>query len=174
MKEYASAYPAGSPPDGTPWSERKAYVWWDPDLGEAGEWTGHDVPDFEKTKPPSYRPPEDATGVAALAGDDAFIMNGDGKGALFVPQGLIDGPLPTHYEPVESPFRNAFYAQQANPTRKEYVRPDNPINPSPPVAEDEVAVFPYGIVYYVRGGDLVVLAYAHERRRPFYWRERTR
>jgi formate dehydrogenase major subunit len=126
--------------EGRPWSERKAYVWWDE---AAGQWTGHDVPDFEKTKPPSYRPPEDATGVAALAGDDAFIMNGDGKGALFVPQGLIDGPLPTHYEPVESPFRNAFYAQQANPTRKEYLRPDNPINPSPPVAEDEVAVFPY-------------------------------
>ena len=30
---------------------------------EAGEWTGHDVPDFEKTKPPSYRPPPGATGV---------------------------------------------------------------------------------------------------------------
>ena len=24
------------------------------------EWTGHDVPDFEKNKPPSYRPPEGA------------------------------------------------------------------------------------------------------------------
>ena len=28
-----------------------------------GEWTGHDVPDFEKTKPPSYRPPSGASGV---------------------------------------------------------------------------------------------------------------
>jgi formate dehydrogenase major subunit len=134
---------ASADPEGRPWSERKAYVWWDPDLGEAGEWTGHDVPDFEKTKPPSYRPTEGATGVAALAGDDAFIMNGDGKGALYVQQGLIDGPLPVHYEPVESPFRNRFHVQQANPTRKEYVRPDNPINPSPPSAPDEVAVFPY-------------------------------
>jgi formate dehydrogenase major subunit len=134
---------ASADPDGKPWSERKAYVWWDPDLGEAGEWTGHDVPDFEKTKPPSYRPPEGSTGVAALAGDDAFIMNGDGKGALYVQQGLIDGPLPIHYEPVESPFRNRFHAQQGNPTRKDYARPDNPINPSPPAAADEVAVFPY-------------------------------
>jgi formate dehydrogenase major subunit len=68
-------------------------------------------------------------------------MQGDGKGALFVPQGLIDGPIPTHYEPVESPFRNPLYGQQANPTRKEYRRDDNPMNPSPP--EDGVDVFPF-------------------------------
>jgi formate dehydrogenase major subunit len=60
-----------------------------------------------------------------------------------VPQGLIDGPLPTHYEPVESPFRNPLYAQQSNPTRKQYDRADNPLNPSPPVARAEVDVFPY-------------------------------
>ena len=30
--------------------------------GEGSEWTGHDVPDFEKTKPPSYRPPRGAVG----------------------------------------------------------------------------------------------------------------
>ena len=40
--------------------------------------------------------------------------------------------MPTHYEPVESPFRNPLYGQQANPTRKEYHRADNPMNPSPP------------------------------------------
>lgn len=128
---------ASADPDGKPWSERKAYVWWDE---ATGEWTGLDVPDFEKTKPPSYDPPEDADGVAALAGNDPFIMQGDGKGALYVPQGLIDGPMPTHYEPGESPFRNPLYAQQANPTSKEYLRPDNPMNPSPPQHSD---TFPY-------------------------------
>jgi formate dehydrogenase major subunit len=131
---------ASADPDGRPWSERKAYVWWDE---VAGEWTGHDVPDFEKTKPPSYRPPEGADGVAGIAGNDPFIMQGDGKGALFVPQGLIDGPLPTHYEPVESPFRNPVYAQQSNPTRKQYDRADNPLNPSPPEGKARVDVFPY-------------------------------
>jgi formate dehydrogenase major subunit len=129
---------ASADPDGRPWSERKAYVWWDAD---AGEWTGHDVPDFEKQKAPTYVPPEGSSGVAALSGDDPFIMQGDGKGALFVPQGLIDGPIPTHYEPVESPFGNPLYAQQANPTRKEYDRPDNPMNPSPP--EPHGDVFPF-------------------------------
>ena len=46
---------------------------------------GHDVPDFEKAKPPGYVPPPGATGPAALAGTDPFIMQRDGKGALFVP-----------------------------------------------------------------------------------------
>ena len=126
---------ASADPEGRPWSERKAYVWWDPDRGE---WTGHDVPDVEKTKPPTYRPPPDATGVAALAGDDPFIMQADGKGWLYVPSGLIDGPLPTHYEPAESPVTNPLYRQQANPARSRYLRDDNPDNRSP-----ESEVFPY-------------------------------
>ena len=46
---------ASADPDGKPWSERKALVWWD----EAnGKWTGHDIPDFVADRPPSYRPPE--------------------------------------------------------------------------------------------------------------------
>jgi formate dehydrogenase major subunit len=49
--------------------------------------------------------------------------------------------MPTHYEPVESPFRNPLYRQQANPTRKEYARTDNRLNPSPP--EEHGDVFPY-------------------------------
>jgi formate dehydrogenase major subunit len=132
---------ASADPEGRPWSERKALVWWDPDKGEAGEWTGDDVPDFERTKPPTYQPDEGQGGIAALAGDDPFIMQGDGKGALYAPQGLIDGPMPTHYEPVESPFRNVLYGQQANPTRKEYDRDDNPMNPSPPELHSDV--YPY-------------------------------
>ena len=132
---------ASADPEGRPWSERKAYVWWDAGKGEAGEWTGDDVPDFEKTKPPSYRAPEGSDGVAAIEGIDPFIMQGDGKGALYVPQGLVDGPMPTHYEPVESPFRNLLHGQQANPTRKEYRRADNPMNPVP--EEGKASVFPF-------------------------------
>lgn len=117
---------ASADPDGRPWSQRKAYVWWDE---QQGGWTGHDVPDFEPAKPPGYQPPEGATGVEAISGRDPFIMQGDGKGWLYVPSGLIDGPLPTHYEPAESPVRNPLHpARQANPTRKRYERPDNPIH----------------------------------------------
>jgi len=108
---------ASADPDGRPWSAAKAYVWWD---GEAGQWTGHDVPDFEKGKPPDYVPPPGATGPAALAGTDPFIMQRDGRGALFVPSGLKDGPMPTHYEAAESPLRNDVYKQDSSPVSVVY------------------------------------------------------
>ena len=90
---------ASADPAGVPWSERKRYVWWDE---AAGEWTGFDVPDCA-------RGDKDA---------DAFIMQADGKGWLFAPNGLKDGPLPAHFEPEESPFHNAVYGQQSNPARQ--------------------------------------------------------
>ena len=134
---------ASADPDGKPWSERKAYVWWDE---EQQRWVGHDVPDFEATKPPSYRPGPEKGGIAALAGDDPFIMQADGKGWLFTPAGLLDGPLPAHYEPTESPVRNPFYRQQASPAREVFPRKDNPQNPSPP--EPAWEVFPYVFTTY--------------------------
>ena len=129
---------ASADPDGKPWSERKALVWWDE---EQGKWVGHDVPDFQLTKPPSFRPEPGATGPDALAGDDPFIMQADGKGWLFAPKGAVDGPLPTHYEPGESPFRNPLYTQQANPARQIYTNQAVTMNPSPP--EPGWEVFPY-------------------------------
>ncbi|CAN3127181.1 Formate dehydrogenase-N subunit alpha [Mycobacterium sp. smrl_JER01] len=132
---------ASADPQGRPWSERKKLVWWDPDQGAAGEWTGYDVPDFETTKPPEYRPAPGAVGVEALRGDDPFVMQADGKAWLFAPNGVVDGPLPTHYEPHESPVRNPLYRQQGNPARKVYGREDNPSNPSWPDAHGEV--FPF-------------------------------
>jgi formate dehydrogenase major subunit len=130
--EWAWAWPANrrmlynrasADPDGKPWSERKKFVWWDP---EQGAWTGLDVPDFEKDKPPSYRPPDDAKAEQAIAGDHPFIMQADGRSWMFVPQGLEDGPLPAHYEPQESPFDNPLYSQRANPRRQLYERSENP------------------------------------------------
>jgi formate dehydrogenase major subunit len=117
---------ASADPDGNPWSERKKYVWWD--AGE-GKWTGLDVPDFSPTTAPDYEPPEGATAQDALRGTEPFIMQADGKGWLYVPSGLVDGPLPTHYEPHESPFPNPLYAdQQANPARQSFWRRDNRYN----------------------------------------------
>jgi formate dehydrogenase major subunit len=119
---------ASADPEGRPWSEAKRYVWWDED---AGRWTGHDRPDFVPDKAPGYVPPEGATGAEGLAGTDPFVMQDDGVGWLYAPAGVKDGPLPTHYEPAESPIVNALYGQQANPARQQIDRPENPIHPEP-------------------------------------------
>jgi formate dehydrogenase major subunit len=114
---------ASARPDGRPWSERKKLVWWDP---AKREWTGLDVPDFTATKPPDYRPPENATGDDALRGDAPFIMHADGLGWIWVPTGLRDGPLPTYYEPLESPLGNVLYPNRpTNPAADRKVRPNN-------------------------------------------------
>jgi formate dehydrogenase major subunit len=113
---------ASADPEGKPWSERKKYIWWD---GE--RWTGYDVPDFPVDKPPAYRPDEDAEGMDAIGGADPFIMMADGRGWLFAPSGLLDGPLPTHFEPLESPLRNLLYPDlDANPAALRWTRADNP------------------------------------------------
>ncbi len=134
--EWAWAWPnnrrllynrASADPEGRPWSERKKYVWWDED---AGKWIGEDVPDFEATKRPDYVAHQDARAQDAISGTDPFIMQADGRGWLYAPSGLVDGPLPTHYEPQESPIDNPMYRVQSNPTRELHVRAENPFNPS--------------------------------------------
>jgi formate dehydrogenase major subunit len=124
---------ASAAPDGRPWSERKKYVWWDADGGEegTGQWVGKDVPDFIPDRPPDHVPEEDARGPDAIGGKDPFIMQTDGKAWLYVPVGLADGPMPTHYEPLESPVPNPLYPdQQSNPAIEGIDSPLNPINPS--------------------------------------------
>lgn len=138
---------ASADPEGKPWSERKKYLWWDAehDNGDStkGHWTGYDVPDFPKTKSPTTKADPDGEGMAAHSGSSPFIMHSEGVGRLFVPSGLTDGPLPTHYEPVESPVPNFLYPNQAsNPILTRWERPDNPENG---VANAE---FPYAITTY--------------------------
>jgi formate dehydrogenase major subunit len=113
---------ASADPEGRPWSERKRYVWWDE---EAGRWTGLDTPDFPPTTAPSYQPPPGAQGLEGLSGTQPFVMLAEGLGRLFVPKGLKDGPLPTHYEPFESPVLNPLYDQQTNPAALDHPRGDN-------------------------------------------------
>jgi formate dehydrogenase major subunit len=132
---------ASADPDGKPWSERKAFLWWDAD---EGKWTGHDIPDFPPTTAPDYRPGPDARGAKALSGIDPFIMQGDGKAWLFAPAGLVDGPLPTHYEPQESPVPNLLYGQQRNPVRQ-VSAPGNPHDRQAPFGSP---VYPYVATTY--------------------------
>ena len=117
---------ASADPAGRPWSERKKYVWWD---AAEGRWTGYDVPDFPADKPPDYRAPAGAKAMDAIGGADPFIMMADGRGWLFAPSGLLDGPLPTHYEPVESPVHNLLYPEMdADPAAIRWRRPENPLH----------------------------------------------
>ncbi len=101
---------ASADPSGKPWSERKKFLWWDPEApsnvpDKKGRWVGMDVPDFNAFLAPD-----------AKGGDNPYIMRPDGKGAFFGP--LVDGPFPEHYEPIESPVKNLLSRQQNNPTAK--------------------------------------------------------
>ena len=115
---------ASADPDGRPWSERKQWVWWD---DGKKRWVGYDVPDIVATKPPRAPAKPGAVGMDALPGTAPFIMKSDGLGWLYVPTGLVDGPLPVHYEPAESPVRNPLYPQQTSPVLKYWQRDWNPL-----------------------------------------------
>ena len=103
-------------------------------------------PTLSADRAPSARPDPELGGPAALAGDDPFIMQADGKGWLFAPKGMVDGPLPTHYEPQESPVANALYPQQQNPSRMMFPRKDNLFAPS--AGDPGADVYPYVFTTY--------------------------
>jgi formate dehydrogenase major subunit len=123
---------ASARPDGQPWSDRKRYVWWDPAGGadQKGAWVGYDVPDYTLNKAPTASADDNGVGLAYQAGSDPFIMHGDGKAWLFAPTGLVDGPLPTHYEPAESPVLNPLHPKmQSSPVFRHFARDDNQLAP---------------------------------------------
>jgi formate dehydrogenase major subunit len=106
--------------DGRPWSERKKWIWWD-----GKKWIGYDTPDFAIHKRPDASADPEGIGLEGHSGWHPFIMKSDGVGWIFTPIGLVDGPLPTHYEPVESPVENLLYNQQNNPVLKYWKHEDN-------------------------------------------------
>jgi formate dehydrogenase major subunit len=154
---------ASADPDGKPWSERKRYVWWDE---EQGKWAGDDVPDFQPDKRPDYEPPDEAEAEDAIAGDHPFTLQADGRGWLFVPAGLVDGPMPTHYEPHESQFDNPLYGTRSNPARQLFRRRDNPYNPAD--GEPGADAYPYVVTtcrlteHHTAGGMSRTLPYLSE------------
>ena len=131
---------ASARPDGKPWSERKKLVWWDE---QEKHWTGLDNPDYEKEMPPDHPANvHEGHGTEALGGARPFTLHPDGVGWLYVASGLKDGPLPAHYEPLESPVENPLYSQQTNPAADRKKRPDNPY------AAPHDARFPYVLSTY--------------------------
>jgi len=117
---------ASASPTGEPWSDRKKLIWWD---GAQKKWTGIDNPDFPLEKSPEFRPTGNESGLDGIPGDSAFISHEDGLGWLYVPSGLQDGPLPTHYEPLESPVHNALYSRDTNPAVHWFTRQENRFAP---------------------------------------------
>ena len=86
---------------GNPLSPKRWVIRWNPELkGGKGGWEG-DVPD----------------GGWAPGSKYAFIMKPDGHAWLWA-KNLADGPLPEHYEPVESPVNNMMTKQEINPAIK--------------------------------------------------------
>jgi len=86
--------------DGVPWDRGRSGIAW-----TGREWIG-DVPDYGPTTKP------DAMG--------AFIMTEEGVARLFSPL-LKDGPIPEHYEPVESPTVNILHENvPTNPVLRWY------------------------------------------------------
>ena len=156
---------ASADPKGKPWSERKKLVWWD---GAQKKWVGADNPDFQEDKPPTFVPPDGATAEDAIAGDHPFILQSDGRGWLFAAAGLMDGPMPTHYEPHESPFGNPLYTQRSNPTRQLFARRENPYNPAESDAYPYV-VWTYRLTeHHTAGGMSRTLPYLAELQPEFF------
>ncbi len=139
---------ASADAEGRPWSERKKLVWWDADQGR---WTGLDKPNFDATKAPDYQPPAGARGGAALPGDAPFGAHVDGRGWLFAPYGLKDGPLPVHYEPPESVCLNAVVSHQWPPGT--YI-PSGPRNQVAPPADPQypLVATTYRLTEHYNGG----------------------
>ena len=84
--------------NGKPWNPKKPVISWN---SVTRKWEG-DVPD-------GGWPPMSEDGTRS-----PFIMIAEGYGRLFA-AGLADGPLPEHYEPMESPINNLLSSQQSNP-----------------------------------------------------------
>lgn len=98
--------------DGKPWNPDAWVIRWDPGLNNGkGGWEG-DVPDGGWAPGTKY----------------PFIMKPDGHAWLWA-KNLADGPLPEHYEPIESPVENSFSSSQNNPAIRLWHKDKPEMNP---------------------------------------------
>lgn len=98
---------ASADPSGKPYDPETPVVAW-----TGSEWKLNDVPDFGAKDPKTEKPiPPDPKKPVA------FIMLPEGAGRLFA-QKMKDGPLPEHYEPMESPTKNLLSGTQNDPVIK--------------------------------------------------------
>jgi formate dehydrogenase major subunit len=107
---------ASCDPTGKPWNGKRRLVAWN---GE--KWGGSDVPDI--------RPDANPTDADAVR---PFIMTAEGVARLFAPTGMVDGPLPEHYEPFETPL-------EANPMHPKNAKAKS--NPAARVFKGDMEAF---------------------------------
>jgi formate dehydrogenase major subunit len=81
-------------------------------------------------------------------------MKPDGKFWLFAPTGAVDGPMPTHYEPYESPVTNPVYKQQRNPVAKIWPVKGNPYHEMEDAAEYPIVVSTYRLTEHYLSGTM--------------------
>jgi formate dehydrogenase major subunit len=99
--------------NGNPWDDKRWVVRWD-----GRNWIG-DIPDGQWPSLGSEGNPENPVNRPS------FAMTKEKYGRLFGP-GLVDGPFPEHYEPVEGPLaKNLLGAQLINPTVSLPVGPED-------------------------------------------------
>ena len=85
---------ASADPKGRPWNDKRVLVEW-----KNGKWLQNDVGDFATANPPD---------------NNAFFMTWEQNARLFA-YPMVDGPMPEHFEPFESPTENAFNGAAHNP-----------------------------------------------------------
>lgn len=85
---------ASADPKGRPWNDKRVLVEW-----KNGKWLQNDVGDFATANPPDT---------------NAFFMTWEQNARLFA-YPMVDGPMPEHFEPFESPTANAFNGAAHNP-----------------------------------------------------------
>lgn len=91
---------ASSDPQGKPWNPDKVLNYWD-----GSKWVLIDRPDFVAAKNGEPVPPN----------NNAFFMLWEQNGRL-ESYGMVDGPLPEHFEPFETPIdKNPLNGQLQNP-----------------------------------------------------------
>jgi len=108
---------------GQPWDEKDWVIRFSGDVEKgkyvSKKWLG-DVPDG------GWFPIENPDGSKRTDSKSPFIMTRHGYGQIFGP-GLVDGPFPEHYEPLESPLaKNPMGPVRMNPVAPVYTSDADP------------------------------------------------
>ncbi len=136
-KDWSFSWPANrrivynrgsADPSGRPYNPELPVIWWDT---VQNRWTGNDVPDIP------------GTWDLQKSTENPFIMLPEGVGRLFCLNALRDAPLPTHFEPADSPVQHLLYPKAPfNPASQRFYE-DHLVE-----TDEERARYPYMITTF--------------------------